>query len=102
MAAKKKKTEPSANYPTTNLKPDSKGRICLSKLASGVSSYDVFEEADGRLILEPKVEIPAREQWLFKNPSALEMVRRGREDAKAGRTKSLGSFAKHLKEDSDE
>ncbi len=87
--------------PVTNVKPDSKGRVTLSKLASGVSSFDVFQDEDGRLLLEPKVEIPAREKWLFENPEALASVRRGIEDAKAGRTRSLGSFAKYLDEDDE-
>jgi hypothetical protein len=86
----------------TNLKPDSKGRVTLSKLAVGVSSYDVFQDEDGRLLLEPKVEIPAREKWLFQNSEALASVRRGLEDAKNGRTRSLGSFAKYLDDEDDE
>lgn len=45
------------------------------------------------------VEIPAREKWLFENPEAVASVRRGLADAKAGRTQSLGSFAKYAKED---
>lgn len=87
--------------PITNLKPDSKGRVTLSKLAQGISSYDVFQDVDGRLLLEPKVEIPAKEKWLFDNPQALKSVRRGIKDSKEGRTQSLGSFKDHLDE-SDE
>ena len=83
----------------TQVRPDAKGRVTLSKLADGISSYNVFKDADGRLLLEPMVEIPAREKWLFDNPNALESVKRGLADAKASRTKSLGSFAKYVDED---
>lgn len=79
------------------LRPDAKGRITLGKLADGVSSYRARRQADGKIVLEPFIEIPADEQWLFQNKEALESVRRGLEGSKAGRTVSLGSFAKYLK-----
>ncbi len=85
----------------TQVRPDAKGRVTLSKLANGVSSYNVSQDAHGRLLLEPMVEIPAREKWLFDNPEALESVRRGIADAKSGRVKSLGSFAKYIDEDEE-
>ncbi|MBL7555660.1 MAG: hypothetical protein JNM24_07540 [Bdellovibrionaceae bacterium] len=85
----------------TQLRPDSKGRVTLSKLANGVSSFNVLQDAEGRLLLEPMVEIPAREKWLFDNPEALASVKRGIADAKAGRVKSLGSFAKFVDEDEE-
>jgi hypothetical protein len=79
------------------LRPDSKGRITLGKLAEGVSSYRVRRQADGKIVLEPFMEIPADEQWLWDNKEALASVRRGLADAKAGRLVSLGSFAKYAK-----
>ncbi len=78
---------------TTNdygrLRPDSKGRITLGKLAEGVSSYRARREKDGRIILEPFVEIPADEQWLQKNQEAMASVRRGIADARAGRVSKM-------------
>lgn len=50
---------------------------------------------EGRIVLEPFVEIPARERWLFDNPQALASVRQGLADSAAGRVVSLGSFGKH-------
>jgi hypothetical protein len=97
MEAKKTKFTP-----VTQLRPDSKGRVTLSKLADGISSFNVSKDEEGRLLLEPMVEIPAREKWLFDNPEALASLRRGLADAKAGRVKSLGSFAKYAKEDEDD
>jgi hypothetical protein len=76
------------------LRPDSKGRITLGKLAEGVSSYRARRQAEGKIVLEPFVEIPAEERWLYDNPRALESVRRGLADSKAGRIVSRGSFAK--------
>jgi hypothetical protein len=79
------------------LRPDSKGRITLGKLAEGVSSYRARRQADGRIVLEPFVEIPADERWLYENKEALKRVRRGLADSKAGRVGSKGSFAKYGK-----
>jgi hypothetical protein len=79
------------------LRPDSKGRITLGKLAEGVSSYRARREKDGKIVLEPFVEIPADERWLYENPKALESVRRGLADSRAGRTARKGSFAKYGK-----
>lgn len=96
MEARKSKFKP-----ITQVRPDAKGRVTLSKLANGVSSFNVSQDADGRLLLEPMVEIPAREKWLYDNPEALSSVKRGIADAKAGRVKSLGSFAKFVDEDEE-
>lgn len=62
------------------VRPDSKGRITLGRLAQGVSGFSVIKDENNRLILEPYAEIPAREKWLFdNNKSDLEKVK---EDAK--------------------
>lgn len=87
--------------PVTQVRPDSKGRVTLSKLTDGISSFNVSKDEDGRILLEPMVEIPAREKWLFENPEALASVRRGIADAKAGRVVSRPSFAKYAKKDDE-
>jgi len=79
------------------LRPDSKGRITLGKLAEGVSSYRARRQPDGKIILEPFMEIPADERWLWENKKALESVMKGIADAKAGRVVSKGPFKKYLK-----
>jgi hypothetical protein len=84
------------------VRPDSKGRITLGNLAKGVSSFRIHQEADGRIVLEPFAEIPARELWLYKNPEALAMVERGLADSAAGRTSYLGSFAQYANDDISE
>lgn len=78
------------------LRPDAKGRITLGKLAEGVSSYRARRQKDGKIVLEPFVEIPAEEQWLYKNEEALKAVKQGLADAKAGRLTRM-SFKKYLK-----
>jgi hypothetical protein len=78
--------------PTITVRPDAKGRIALGALAKGISSFKVHQEKDGRVVLEPFTEIPLREQWLYKNPQALEAVRQGLKDSAAGRIFDLDDF----------
>lgn len=80
----------------TRVRPDSKGRITLGKLAEGVSSYRVKVESHGKIVLEPFAEVPARERWLFENPEALRRVRKGLAEADVGETVSLGSFSRKV------
>lgn len=87
--------------PARILRPDSKGRITLGDLAKGVSGFRVHVDDQQRIVLEPYVEIPAREKWLFDNPNALAKVKSGLEDSVAGRVRSRGSFAAHADEPDD-
>jgi hypothetical protein len=84
-----------------NVRPDSKGRVALGKLAEGVSSFDVLPNSDGSLVLRPKVEIPAADVWLFKNPAALASVKRGLTQSANGQYVKRPRYAKHA-EDPDE
>ncbi len=81
------------------VRPDAKGRITLGHIADGVSGYTITETKDHKLILEPFVEIPASEKWLFDNKLALMKVQRGLKDAAAARVTYKGSFAKYAKDD---
>lgn len=83
------------------IRPDSKGRITLGKLARGVSSFQATLDAEGRIILEPYAEIPAREKWLFENKSALTAVREGLEQSAQGKVRTRGSFAQFANEEID-
>jgi hypothetical protein len=67
-----------------SIKPDSKGRITLGSLAEGVSSFKVMVDQFQRIILEPMVEIPASEKWIYNNKEALSSVKQGLQDAKDG------------------
>ncbi len=83
------------------VRPDSKGRITLGKLTKEFSGYTLKESADGTILLEPLIEMPAREAWLFQNKEALGSVERGLKQSSERKTKSLGSFSKHLKDDNE-
>lgn len=83
------------------VKPDAKGRITLGHLADGISRFAVSKDEFDRIILEPFIEIPAKEKWLFDNPKALAKVRQGLEDSAEGRTYNKGSFSQYLEDEAD-
>ncbi len=62
---------------------DAKGRLTLGKAFA--NSTVLIEERDGELVIRPGVVIPAAEAWLYQNPAALALVRRGLADARAGK-----------------
>lgn len=78
-----------------NLTVDSRNRISLTKLFPDkkVSSVRAYKENE-KIILEPMVEIPAREAWLYENEAALKKVKTGL--SQKGTIKR-GSFAKHAR-----
>lgn len=47
----------------------------------------------------PQKETSSEVGWIFSNAQALASVQLGLEQSAAGKTKSLGSFSKHLDED---
>ena len=57
------------------LRPDSKGKINVGKLAQGVSSYRVAIGEYGVLTLCPYTEIPFGEKWIFENKKLLEKIK---------------------------
>lgn len=83
------------------VRPDAKGRIFLGTLAEGVSSFTITRD-HGRIILEPNVEIPAQEKWLWENKTALKQVTQGLKDSAASRTKSRGSFTKFMDDEEND
>ena len=85
-----------SNTSDQNVRPDAKGRVTLGSFAKGVSSFRIHQEKDGRLILEPFKEIPAREAWLYENKVALDKVRKGLAQAKAGKVSKRGDFNKFV------
>ena len=81
------------------VRPDAKGRITLGAFAKGISSFRATKEKDGKIVLEPFVEIPAREHWIFKNPEALAALEQGLADSAAGRIHYLGDFSQYANDD---
>jgi hypothetical protein len=81
------------------VRPDSKGRITLGRLAKGVSGFSVTKDKYNRLILEPYTEIPLLEKWLFDNESALKKVKQGLKDAQLSHISEKSGFAKYVDDD---
>lgn len=54
---------------------------------------------DHKIILDPQVEIPAREKWLFENKAALKSVQRGLKQAAQRRLSKKGGFAEFAEDD---
>jgi hypothetical protein len=69
-----------------NVKPDSKKRVVLPKalVQEGVT-FHIYSNSVGQIVLDPQVTIPASEVWLFNNPEALALVRKGLADAAQGK-----------------
>jgi len=84
--------------PTKTVRPDAKGRITLGALAKDVSGYQVNVEENGRVILEPLVEIPAQEKWVFGNPAVKNALLNGLKDSAEGRVQERGGFAQYAEE----
>ena len=83
----------------TQARVDSKHRIALGKnIPSEVTSFKVYRNAHGQVILDPMVSVPAHETWLFKNKRASRLVQEGLEDAKRGRlVKPKEDFSRYSK-----
>ena len=57
------------------LRPDSKGRIILGKIANNVSSYKMTIKENGQLLLEPYVEIPLSDKWVFEDKDLIDKLK---------------------------
>ena len=65
---------------------DAKRRVALGRtLSQKVTSYRIYRNGFGQMILDPMVTIPAHEAWLFKNTRAARLVKQGLADARKGR-----------------
>ncbi len=72
--------------PYGEVRVDSKNRITIGKKGgSQITSYKVYRNSSGQIILDPQVSIPAHEAWLYKNPKALAAVKKGLKAAREGR-----------------
>jgi hypothetical protein len=61
-----------------------------------VTSFRVYRNTHGQIILDPLVSIPAHEAWLFKNKRAFGLVQQGLEDARGKRlSKAKEDFSKY-------
>jgi hypothetical protein len=70
----------------SSVKPDAKNRVLLKKdLLQEGTTYHVYINRIGQIVLDPQVTIPAYEAWLFNNTDAISSVRRGLSDAAQGK-----------------
>ena len=56
------------------VRPDAKGRIALGDIAKNVSSYKITLEDNGRVVLDPYMEVPFSEKWIFEDKDLLDKV----------------------------
>ena len=84
-----------------DVRPDSRKRLALGRALDDLddASFNVYKDAEGRIILEPQVSIPASEAWLFRNQKSLDSVRRGLAETAEKKAKRGSSFAKFGKND---
>lgn len=73
-----------------SVKPDAKKRVYLHSIPiqEGIS-YHIYVNKLGQIILDPQINVPAYEAWLFNNPEALASVKRGLKDAAQGKISKL-------------
>jgi hypothetical protein len=73
------------------VKPDSKKRVVLPKctVTKEAVTYKVYINRCGQIVLDPLVQIPASEAWLFKNPVALALVKKGLAEAAKGKISKI-------------
>ena len=74
----------------TNIKPDAKKRIVLSKacITEGVT-YHIYCNEIGQIVLDPYISVPASEVWLYRNAEAREAVAGGLKEAAEGKVTKI-------------
>ena len=68
---------------------DDRNRITIGELLKGIKRVKLFKNRSGDVLLQPIVEIPASELWLFQNKEAFKSVQRGLKDAAQGKIKKV-------------
>lgn len=74
-------------------KVDSAGRIGIGREFTD-KLFAIQPQPNGDILLSPVVVRHEREAWLYDNPEAMEMVKRGLAESAAGEVSDLGSFIK--------
>lgn len=81
------------------VKPDAKRRVLLPLvLVKEGITYHIYANSFGQIFLDPQVNIPASEAWLFEDKTALASVDRGMAESAKGKLIDRGSFAKYTKD----
>ena len=82
---------------------DTKQRVCLTRLLTkeereNFSTFRIYREG-GKIVLEPVIEVPEKDHWIYRNPKALSSLMKGIKDFEEGKLQDLGSFAQYASED---
>lgn len=76
---------------TAAKKIDSKGRLLLGEDFAG--KFVLVEmRANGEFVVKPAAVIPVSEQWLYDNKEAHALVKKGLQEAKAGKLVANDDF----------
>ena len=68
---------------------DDRKRLTLGELIKDFKRVKLYMNLRGELLLQPVVEVPVSELWLFQNKEAVESVQKGLKDAAEGRISKL-------------
>lgn len=68
---------------------DERNRLTIGPLLKGSKRVKIFKNDHGDLLLQPLVEVPASELWVFENKEVLKSLRKGLRDAASGRLSKL-------------
>jgi len=68
---------------------DDRKRLTLGELQKDFKRVRLYKNAAGEILVQPVVEIPVSELWLFKNKESLSSVRKGLKDAAKGKISKL-------------
>lgn len=68
---------------------DDRNRITLGDLVSGYKRVRLYKNDRGEFFLQPTIEIPASELWLFNNKESLKAVQMGLKDVAEGKISKL-------------
>lgn len=84
---------------TFETETDSRGRVSLGRAGAGPGTrYRVDSLPDGEIRLLPVVSVPQREMPLLQDPALAQRVTTALDDAREGRTRDLGDFARYADE----
>ena len=68
---------------------DERNRLTLGELMKGYKRVRLYKNERGEVLLQPIVEIPASELWLYQNRDAMESVLQGIQDASGDKISRL-------------
>lgn len=80
--------------------PDGRRRVCLPKsLVKEGIAFQIWANSEGQILLEPQVNIPASELWVFDDKKVLASLDKAMFESMNGQVVKRGSFAKYVKDE---